>query len=214
MDHALLIQAEARHEVSKKLNKALRSSKKIPAIIYGGREDALPIAISQEDMKRIFKSEKKENTLLSIQREGHSVDAMLKDIQHDPLTDRIVHVDFLRVDTNQPVTVNVPIHVTGEAYGVKNEDGFFEFVNREIRIQCLPAAIPKEIVVDISDLHVNQSVKYSDLKLAEGIRCISEAHQVVCMVVGKAAEDEAATSTAETAPAAAEGAAPAASAQA
>lgn len=214
MDHALLIQAEARHEVSKKLNKALRSSKKIPAIIYGGREDALPIAISQEDMKRIFKSEKKENTLLSIQREGHSVDAMLKDIQHDPLTDRIVHVDFLRVDTNQPVTVNVPIHVTGEAYGVKNEDGFFEFVNREIRIQCLPAAIPKEIVVDISDLHVNQSVKYSDLKLAEGIRCISEAHQVVCMVVGKAAEDEAAASTAETAPAAAEGAAPAASAQA
>jgi len=211
MDNALIIQAEARHEVSKKLNKALRRSKKIPAIIYGGREESLPIAISQDDMKRIFKSEKKENTLLSIQREKSSVDAMLKDIQNDPLTDQIVHVDFLRVDVNQPVTVNVPIHVAGDSYGVKNEDGFFEFVNREVRIQCLPAAIPKEIVIDITNLHVNQSIKYSDLKLAEGIRCISDPHLVICMVVGKGAEE---AGPAAEAAEPAEGAAAAAASQA
>ncbi len=191
MDNALIIQAEARHEVSKKLNKALRKAKKMPAIIYGGREDALAIAITQDDMKRILKSEKKDNTLLSISRdEGVSVDAMLKEIQYDHLTDRIIHVDFIRVDATQPVIVKVPIHVTGEAYGVKNEDGFFDFVNREVRIQCLPAAIPKEIVLDVSGLHAGDSIKYGDLQLGDAIRCISDLHMVVCTVTGQFSEEE------------------------
>ncbi len=214
MDNALLIQAESRHEISKKLNKSLRRSKKMPAIIYGGQEDALAIAITQEDMKRILKSEKGENTLLSIQREGHSVDAMLKDIQYDHLTDRVIHVDFVRVDVNRAVVVNVPIHVTGEAYGVKNEDGFFEVVNREVRIQCLPAAIPNAVSVDISDLHLNQSIKYGDLKLGDDIRCMSDPHMVICMVTNKYEEEakaaEPAAETAEAAPAAAAAATPAA----
>lgn len=190
MDNALIIQAEPRHEVSKKLNKALRREKKMPAIIYGGHEASLPIAITQEDMKRILKSEKGENTLLSISREGTNVDAMLKEIQYDHMNDRIIHVDFIRVDVNQPVIVHVPIHVSGEAYGVKNEDGFFDFVNREVKIQCLPAAIPKEIILDVTDLHAGDSIKYADLKLADGLRCISDSHMVICMVTGKFGEEE------------------------
>lgn len=190
MENALIIQAETRHEVSKKLNKALRRDKKMPAIIYGGQEDALAIAITQDDMKRILKSEKKENTLLSINREGSSVDAMLKEIQYDRLTDRIIHVDFIRVDVSKPVIVKVPIHVSGEAYGVKNEDGFFDFINRDVRIQCLPAAIPKEVLLDISDLHAGDSIKYGDLQLAEGIRVVSDPHMVVCMVTGQVGEEE------------------------
>jgi len=190
MDNALIIQAESRHEVSKKLNKALRRSKKMPAIIYGGQEDALAIAITQEDMKRILKSEKKENTLLSIGREGSSVDAMLKEIQYDHLSDKIIHVDFVRVDTSRPVIVKVPIRMAGEAYGVKNEDGFLDFVNREARIQCLPAAIPKEIILDVTELHAGDSIKYGGLQLPEGIRCISDPNMVVCMVTGQFGEEE------------------------
>jgi large subunit ribosomal protein L25 len=123
---------------------------------------------------------------------------MLKEIQYDHMGDRIVHVDFIRVDANQMVTVNVPLHVSGEAYGVKNEDGFFDFVNREVRIQCLPAAIPKEIIIDISELHAGDSIKYADLKLPEGLRSISDPHMVVCTVTGTFDEEEGAAEKAAT----------------
>lgn len=194
MENIMKINAESREGVGKRVAKQLRRQGKIPAIIYGERKESIPISIELDDVKTILKSEKGENTVLKIHRDNIEVDAMLKEIQYDYLSDYIIHVDFLRLDLDKPVTAWVPIVVKGESIGVKVEDGIFDFITRDIQVKCLPTKIPKEIVVETSGLHAGHSIKAEDLEVAEGIQLVSDLNRVICAVISKAkpaAEEEA-----------------------
>lgn len=180
------IKAESREGVGKQVAKKLRKQGKIPAIIYGERKESIPISIELADVKTILKSEKGENTVLKIHRDNIEVDAMLKEIQYDYLSDHIIHADFLRLDLYKPVTAWVPIMVNGEPIGVKLEDGILDFITRDIQVKCLPTKIPKEIVVDISGLHSGNSIKAEDLEVGEEIQLVSDPYRVICAVISKA----------------------------
>lgn len=186
MENIMRINAESREGVGKRVAKQLRRQGKIPAIIYGERKESIPISIELDDVKTILKSEKGENTVLKIHRDNIEVDAMLKEIQYDYLSDHIIHVDFLRLDLDKPVTAWVPIVVKGESIGVKVEDGIFDFITRDIQVKCLPTKIPKEIVVETSGLHAGHSIKAEDLEVAEGIQLVSDLNRVICAVISKA----------------------------
>jgi large subunit ribosomal protein L25 len=190
MENLMMIKAESRKEVGKKIAKKLRNQGQIPAIIYGAKKESIPIALSQSDVKAILKTEKGENTVVKIQRDNLDVDAMLKEVQYDYLSETIIHADFIRIDLNIPVTVSVPIVTRGEPIGVKTEDGFFDFMTREVKIRCLPTQIPSRYVVDAAPLHVGQSIKAEDLELGEDIKLLSDSHTVICAVTGKAREEE------------------------
>lgn len=190
MEDLLHVNAESRQEVGKKIAKKLRKEGNIPAIIYGDHKESIPIALSLADVKSILKHEKGENTVLKIHRDDIQVDAMLKEIQYDYLGDSIIHVDFLRIDMNKPVDVNVPIEVTGEAIGVKVEDGFFDFMTREVRVKCLPSKIATKYVVDSSELHSGQSIKMEDLELGEDVQLMADPSTVICAVISKRGMDE------------------------
>ena len=195
MEDFMRIKAESRNEVGKKISKKLRREGKIPAIIYGGKKETIPISLLLHDVKDVLKSEKGENTLLKIQRDDIEVDAMLKETQYDYLSNNIIHVDFIRIDRGQMVTVSVPVTVKGEAIGVKLEDGIFDFITREVRIKCLATKIPTEFALDVSGLHSGHSIKAEDLGLEEGIQLVSDPHTVICAVTSKskaevAAEEE------------------------
>ena len=126
--------------------------------------ESIPISLAVSDIKAILKSKSGENTVLRIHREDAQMDAMLKEVQFDYLSDNIIHADLIRIDLNKPVIVNVPMLVTGEPVGVKVEGGFFEFITREIKVKCLPTKIPKEFKLDVADLHVDHSIKAADIK--------------------------------------------------
>jgi large subunit ribosomal protein L25 len=176
--------------VGKAIAKKLRQQERIPAIIYGGGRDTIPISLLLSDIKTILKSEKGENTILRIHREDIQVDAMLKEIQYDYLSDNIIHADFIRIDLEKLIEVNVPVVILGEAIGVRIEDGIFDFMTREVRVRSLPAKIPKEIQVNVSELHTGQSIRVEDLDVAEEVDFLSDPHTVICAVSAKGAIEE------------------------
>lgn len=185
MENFMRIKAESREGIGKRVAKQLRRQGKIPAIIYGEKKGSIPISIDLTDVKTILKAEKGENTVLKIHRDNIEVDAMLKEIQYDYLSDHIIHADFLRLDLDKPITTWVPIVAKGESIGVKVEDGIFEFITRDIQVKCLATKIPKEIVVEISGLHVGHSIKAEDLEVGEEIQLVSDPHRVICAVISK-----------------------------
>ena len=190
MENLITINAELRKEISKKASKGLRAQGKIPAIVYGITAESIPISVDLSDIKNIMKSEKKENSILRILQSNKSkFDAMIKEIQYDYLSDHIIHIDFIRIDVTKPVEVEVPVVLFGEAIGVKTEDGLLEFINREVHVRCLPTQIPKEIRVDVSSLHIGQSIKVETLAKTDDYQLISPANTVICAVAAKAKEE-------------------------
>jgi len=190
MQNIITINAELRTEISKQTNKGLRAAGKIPAVIYGITAESVPIAVALSEVKGILKSENKDNSILRInQGDKTKFDAMIKEIQYDYLSDHIIHVDFIRIDLNKPVEVEVPVVLDGEPVGVKTEDGLLEFIHREIMVRSLPTSIPREIRIDISGLHLNQSIKVENLPKSDAYQFISPANTVICAVAAKAKEE-------------------------
>jgi large subunit ribosomal protein L25 len=190
MEDFMKIKAESRTEVGKKIAKKLRREGMIPAVIYGEHKEAIPISVGMVDVKAILKTEKKENTVLNIQRDDIKVDAMLKEVQYDYLSENIIHADFIRIDVTHPVNISVPIEVEGEPIGVKVEDGFFDFMTREVRVRCLPPQIPVRYKLDVSGMHAGQSIKAEDIDLGEDIKLLNEPHTVICSVTSKGRADD------------------------
>ncbi|MEN8152886.1 MAG: 50S ribosomal protein L25 [Acidobacteriota bacterium] len=190
MENIMEVKAESRKEVGKQIAKKLRKDGMIPAIIYGEKKESIPIALSMNDIKAILKSKMGENTILRIHRDKIKVDAMLKEIQYDYLSTNIIHADFIRIDLEKKIIVNVPIILTGEPVGVRLEEGILDFVNREIEVKCLPSRIPNNIEVDVTDLHTGNSLKVEILEFEEEIELITDPKRVICAVNIKGAAEE------------------------
>ncbi len=201
MENIIRVKADPRSEMGKIFSKKLRREGKVPAIIYGDNKPSIPISVQTNDLKSILRAEKGANTVLKIQKDDIEMDAMLKEVQYNYLSDSIIHADFIRVDLNKPVIVAVPIVIKGESIGVKLEDGLFDFNTREIQIKCMASNIPNEFIVDITNLHAGNSVKAENLELGENVKLISDPHRVICSVVSKSAEVAVGTHGAEAAPA-------------
>ena len=170
----------------------LKKSGMIPAVVYGLKEPPVAIAISPKVVARVLASDAGMNSVMFLQREGTDIKrhVIIKDLQRDPLTGRLRHVDFMRVDMALKVRVKVPVRLVGSSIGVKSMGGVLDFAHREIEIECLPSIIPAHIDVDISNLAVGDSIRFEQLTLGSNIVFTGDAHQVVCSVHGKAAEEE------------------------
>jgi large subunit ribosomal protein L25 len=163
----------------------------VPATIYGLSEPAVSIAISPKVVARVLASDTGMNSMLHLQREGTEIKrhVIIKDVQRDPITGRLSHVDFMRVDPTHKVRVHVPIVLKGVPAGVK-EGGLLDFVHRTIEVECLPGFIPGHIDVDVEHLHVGDTIRLDQIKLDAHVTVLGDAHNVLCSVHGKAAEEE------------------------
>ncbi len=170
----------------------LKKSGMIPAVVYGLTEPPVAIAISPKAVARVLASETGMNSVMFLQREGTEIKrhVIIKDVQRDPITGRLRHVDFMRVDMTLKVRVKVPVRLVGTSVGVKTLGGVLDFAHREIEIECLPSLIPAHIDVDITNLTVGDSVRFEQIALMPNVIFTGDAHQVVCSVRGKAAEEE------------------------
>lgn len=173
--------------------KALRKEGSIPAVVYGLNEAPAAIAIQAKIVARILASETGMNSVVYLQREGTDIKrhVIIKDVQRDPVTRRLVHVDFLRVDPNHKVKVHVPVKLLGVPAGVKTQGGLLDFVHREVVIECLPSLIPTHIDVDVSALNIGDTIRVDQLGLASTLKVVGDAHDVIAAVKGKAAEEAA-----------------------
>lgn len=207
------LNAEVRSSRGSSTNRKLRNGGKIPAVCYGAGEAPIALTIDPADLQKALDPVKGNNTLIHLNLDGKGIPVMLKDVQRDALRGNATHVDFIRVRTDQPVRVTVPIVITGKAEGVKN-GGTLHQVYRTISLQCAPDKIPARIEVEVSGLGLGQSIHVSDLKLGAGIQAVPSPTTTICVVTAPKAEKaseaaEGAEATAEAADAKAPAKAPA-----
>ena len=129
---------------------------------------------------------------------------MIRDMQLDPVTHRLRHIDFQRIQMTEKIRVQVPIELKGIAYGVKNQFAVLDFVTREVTIECLPTQIPAHLELDVTELQINQHAEASALKLPEGVTLLDELDRVIVALSASKTEKAAEAAAVEGAATAAE----------
>jgi large subunit ribosomal protein L25 len=178
----LVINSEKRDEIGKNASRRIRKSGRVPAVLYGEGVVVAPLILDKKDIIRILKSESGENTIFKVAFEGGEADVMIKDVQVDSTTDELLHADLIKIAMDKAVRVAIPIELFGEAVGVKTEGGFVELMSREVEVECLPADIPDAIKIDISALHLHQSLKIADVVPPAGVKLLGEPTAVVVLI--------------------------------
>ncbi|MFB0566463.1 MAG: 50S ribosomal protein L25 [Candidatus Aminicenantaceae bacterium] len=176
------IKGEKREFFGKNVSRQMRKEGKLPAILYGANTPSIPLAVPKKDIINILKSETGENTIFKVSFNSENRDVMIKEWQKNPVTDELLHVDLIQIVMDKIIRVSVPAVPIGEAVGVRSEGGFVDFVNRDVEIECLPKDIPENIEVDISSLHVHQSLKVGDIKPPEGVEIVSDEDTVLVLI--------------------------------
>ncbi len=189
----ILVRADARPEVGKGVARSLRRSGLLPAVVYSGGESR-PIKIHGKDMTKLIFSGTGDHALITIElhedgskKSEHSV--LVKDYQTDPVSDELLHVDFIEVSLKELVKVTVPVVIVKEPIGIKM-GGILEHLLRDLEFECLPTQIPDKIEIDASHIDIGQSLHVSDVPEQEGIKIISDPGGVILNVSAPKVEEE------------------------
>jgi len=189
----IVIDVTPRTEFGKNPSRRLRRSGMIPGIVYGSSKPPVPISVDPKQVERILHLESGVNTVFMLHLVGKDQRryAMIKDIQTDPVSNRLQHTDFIRIQMDEAIQVNVPVQTVGEAPGVKLDLGILDIPLREIRIESLPSDIPDHIPVDISSMKIGDSIRVADLVIPPKVKILTDVNQVVAVVTPPAKEEEA-----------------------
>jgi large subunit ribosomal protein L25 len=202
-----ILEATERTSFGKNEARRVRRDGQVPAILYGTAEgpnaEATPIAVSPRALLRILHSESGVNTLISLKLKGSEAKVLVKEYQLDPVSHKVLHADFYRIRMDRAIRVTIPVSVKGEPKGVKQQGGVLEFIRREIDIECLPADIPENVEVDVSELMLHQGLRVRDLTLNPKWKAISDPDMMFLHIIMPKAEEAAAPAEAAAAPAAA-----------
>src|SRR5882757_8800331 len=180
----VVVEAAPRAQRGKNEARRLRQTGRVPAVLYGGKGDAITLSVNTKQVNAILRSESGHNTLFQVDLGGKHEPAILKDWLVDPVSGRLLHVDLLRIAMDVRMRVKVPVHTFGDPSGVKVQGGVFELVTREVEVECLPADIPTEFRADVSNLALNQALRAGELQLdASKIKLITDKDRVIAHVV-------------------------------
>jgi large subunit ribosomal protein L25 len=190
----LVIEVERRGSAGKGESRKLRQQGLIPAVVYGGGKETVPVIVNRHAVTELLKQERGRNTIFLLKMKGTKQErhAMLRDAQIDPLTRQFIHLDFIRVMKGQLLKIEVPVTLQGEAAGVKI-GGFLDWLGRSVHVECQAEAIPQAISVDISNLEIGQHVTAGDMALPEGVRLTDDPNRVIVTIKAhgpKVAEEE------------------------
>jgi large subunit ribosomal protein L25 len=187
----IVVEASPRQLRGKNEARRLRQTGQVPAVLYGGKGQALSLAVNAKQVGAILRSESGHNTLFNVDLAGKQEPAILKDWQVDPLSGRLLHVDLIRVAMDVRMKVKVPVHTFGEPVGVKQQGGVFEVVTRDVEIECLPAEIPTEFRVDVSGMMLGKQLRASDLPIdTTKMKLLTDPERVLAHVVALKVEEE------------------------
>jgi large subunit ribosomal protein L25 len=187
----IVVEAVARDQRGKNAARRARVAGQIPAVLYGGKGQAEALALNTKQLTSILRSATGHNTIFKVKLPSGEQAAMVRDWQVDPVKGHLLHVDLMRVAMDVRMRVKVPVHTFGEPQGVKLQGGIFEMVTREVEIECLPAEIPTEFRVDVTELMIGKHLRASDLPLdAAKMKLVSDPQRVIAHVVALRVEEE------------------------
>ena len=205
------VSVEVRNESGKGSSRRARRAGKVPGILYGHKEAPVTITIDPHALVKSLDKERKRNTVFDLSvGADKSITAMIRDVQLDPMSRQIIHVDFIRVSMDEEVKVTVPLHLTGTPVGVVNGGNLHQGMHA-VPLAAKPDAIPTKLTLDVGALNIGEALHASDLKLDKGVRVLLDPKEALASVVmprAEKVEEAAAAAPAEGAAAApAEGAA-------
>ena len=179
-----IVEAKPREDSSRGKNEArrLRASGRVPAVVYGAKKPTVAISVDPKQISRILHSESGHNTIFDLHLDGDNARVMIVDWQYDPLKDKLLHIDMKRIAMDERITVQVPIHLVGEAEGVKQQGGILDQVLREVEIECLPGDIPSHIDADVSHLVFGTVLRVADLPHSGSLKFLTDANQTVAHI--------------------------------
>lgn len=187
-----------REGIGKQLAKRLRRAGAVPAILYGGVKPEL-VTVDPKVVLRMIHGHERSTQLLSLKFEGESGAsrlAIIRDLQFDPVDERLMHVDLQEVSADRAITVRVAIHPVGEPAGVREQKGILSLALHELEVSCLPTQIPEHIEADVSALFIGDVLTVANLTAPEGVRIVNDPGQAVATVSPPMAEEEPAVAAA------------------
>ena len=178
------IKGSLRTETGKKATRELRKSNSVPCVLYGinkdekGNQVATHFTVTNDGLRNLVYTP--HIYVVDLNIDGKIVTAIMKDIQFHPVTDRILHVDFLQIDESNPIVMEVPVKLEGLAEGVK-AGGKLSLQVRKLKVKALYSAIPERLIVDVTNLGLGKTIKVGELSY-EGLQLLNAKEAVVCAV--------------------------------
>ena len=191
-----------REDLGKGGARKARAAGLIPGILYGHGEVPVPVAVGARDFQLAIAKSEGRNPIVNLNVGGSDFTALIRDVQYDPITHGVLHLDFQHISLTERIEVEVTIHLIGLPIGVKDAGGILEQILRNVEVRCLPTAIPSSLDIDVTHLAIGDSVHVRDLKVQD-LEILTELDATVATVVPptvmeeKPAEEVAATETAE-----------------
>jgi large subunit ribosomal protein L25 len=185
-----------RTETGKEVAKRLRRAGAVPAVLYDGQK-AETVTVDPKAVLRMIHGREGTTQLLTLKFDGEAGNgarlAIIRELQFDPVSEQLLHVDLQEVSADRAITVHVTVRPIGEAAGVREQKGILNLVLYELAVSCLPTAIPERIDADVSALMIGDVLKVSDLRAPEGVRILNDPGQAVATVAPPMAEEVVAT---------------------
>ena len=202
MAQTVTLSATAREKTGKGAARQARLQKRVPAVIYGHGRPSQNLLLEAPALEKALKGIEAESTLIELTIDGKKSRTLIREIQRHPIRPDIIHVDFYEIKADEKITLNVPVHLTGTADGVRNAGGVLDQVTREVEIEVLPEHIPDRVELDVTALKIGDSLHVRDLSIPNA-EILTSADLTIAVVVPPRAEEvaapaaEAATEVAE-----------------
>ena len=188
---SVTLAAEPRTPGRKKAAKAARNAGQVPAVIYGHGREPSPMSLNANELKKLLEKISAESTIVDITMGGKTTKALIREVQRHPIKQGILHVDFQEVHADEKLRLEITIHLTGIADGVRNQGGVLDQVLRSVEIEVLPSDIPEHVELDVTALVIGKSLHVSDLNIPKA-KILTDPELTVATVVAPRAEEVAA----------------------
>jgi large subunit ribosomal protein L25 len=193
------LKASRRDTGGKGAARKLRGTGQVPAVLYGHGDRTESLAVDAHDLELLLHHVNPENTLIGLDIDGSKSDVLIREIQRHPWRPEVLHVDFLLVHGDEALKLDVPVRLSGTPVGVLEEGGVLDQVIYELHVECLPRHIPEAAEVDISGLHVGESVRVGDISIPN-VTVLTDADLAVASVLQPRLHEEEEPAAEEAAP--------------
>ena len=177
----LVLNTEKKTTIGSRSSRRLRRGGKVPGVLYGLGQDPEIFSVDYGDLRGALTTDAGLNALIQLSINGTNQLSILKTLQRHPVKDEVIHVDFVRIDPNQELAVEVPIILEGVAKKVTDQNGMVDQTMFSLSVLSLPDSIPNELTADVSELEINDAIRVSDIVLPEGVRTEVDPEEAIAV---------------------------------
>ncbi len=197
MSNTASLSAKSGRATGSAASRRLRADDQIPAVLYGHGMQPVSISVARRDLRVALSGPAGQNTILKLDVDGTTYNAVIKEMQRHPVRRNVSHVDFVQIDLSEEIVMAVPVHLAGNAKAVLSAGGLVDPAVDTIEVRTTPANVPNEILIDISDMTPDKVIRLGDIALPSGVTAIGDPEMPVVTVLMSRAATEAANAASE-----------------